>query len=60
MTVAIPATSMLKARLGSNAMRHFWWQSSDGVDLDQKLRLRPFMPLDLTAGVYLPRFGFKR
>jgi hypothetical protein len=32
MTVAIPATSML-TRL--DAMRHFWRQSSDGVDLRQ-------------------------
>jgi hypothetical protein len=32
--IAIAATSMLKARLGSNAMRHRWRQSSGGVDLD--------------------------
>jgi hypothetical protein len=32
MTVAIPATSMLEIRL--DAMRHFWWQLSDGFDLD--------------------------
>jgi hypothetical protein len=27
--------SMMEARLGSSAMRHPWWQSSDGIDLDQ-------------------------
>ena len=30
MTVAIPATSMVKARVGSNGMRHSWQLSSDG------------------------------
>jgi hypothetical protein len=34
MAVAISAPSMMEARFGSNAMRHFWSQSSDGVDLD--------------------------
>ena len=32
--MAIPATSMMKARLGLNGMCHLWRQSSDGVDLD--------------------------
>jgi len=36
--MAIPAASMLKARLGSNAMGHFWWQSSGSVDLDHVRR----------------------
>ena len=31
---ASAATSMMESRL--NAMCHFWWQSSDGVDLRQK------------------------
>jgi len=34
-TVAAPATSMMKARLGLNGIRHRWRQSSDGVDLRQ-------------------------
>ena len=34
-TVAAPAASMMKARLGLNGMRHFGRQSSYGVDLDQ-------------------------
>ena len=34
MAVAIPVTSTMEARLGSNVMRHFWRQSSDSVDLD--------------------------
>jgi hypothetical protein len=34
MAVAISAASMMEARFGSNAMHHFWSQSSDGVDLD--------------------------
>jgi hypothetical protein len=33
---------MMKARLGLNSMRHFWWQSSDSIDLDH-LR-RPLHP----------------
>ena len=33
-TVAIPATSMLESRFRFDAMRHFWRQSSDGIDLD--------------------------
>ena len=33
-SVAIPATSMLKTHLGSNAMRHRWRQSSGSIDLD--------------------------
>jgi hypothetical protein len=31
---ASAATSMMESRL--DAMCHFWWQSSDGVDLRQK------------------------
>jgi len=38
--VAIPATSILKARLGSIAMGHFWRQSSCSVDLDHGLLMR--------------------
>ena len=38
--VAIPATSMLKARLGSNAKGHVWGQSSGNFDLDHAA-LRP-------------------
>ena len=38
MPVAILAMSMMEARLGSSAMRHPWWQSSDGVDLDHAVR----------------------
>jgi hypothetical protein len=34
MMVAIPPVPMLNIRLGSNAMRHSWWQSGNGVDLD--------------------------
>jgi hypothetical protein len=30
--IASAATSTMESRL--NAMRHPWWQSSDGVDLD--------------------------
>ena len=30
----IPATSMLESRFRFDAMRHFWRQSSDGIDLD--------------------------
>jgi len=42
MTVAIPATSMVKARCGSNGMRHFWRLSSDGsIDLRQESRVAP-------------------
>jgi hypothetical protein len=26
---------MMEARLGSSAMRHPWWQPSDGIDLRQ-------------------------
>ena len=33
---AILAMSMMEARLGSSAMRHPWWQSSDGIDLRQR------------------------
>ncbi len=33
--VAIPSTSMVKARLGLNGIRHFWRLSSDGsFDVD--------------------------
>ena len=40
MRVAIPATSMVKARCGSNGMRHFWRLSSDGsIDLRQESRM---------------------
>ena len=40
MTVAIPATSMVKARCGSNGMRHPWRLSSDGsIDLRQENRV---------------------
>jgi hypothetical protein len=55
--VAIPTTWMLKARLGSNAMRHRWRQSSDSLDLPQArsqpsnlkhlelpVRLRDYLP----------------
>ena len=35
MTVAIPATSMMEARLWLNAMRHRWRQSSGSFDLRQ-------------------------
>ena len=38
MAVAISAASMMVARLGSSVMRHFWRQSSDGVDLDHVRR----------------------
>jgi hypothetical protein len=37
MTVAIPTASMMESRL--DAMRHFWWQLSDGVDLDHAVLL---------------------
>jgi hypothetical protein len=40
MTVAIPAASMMSARL--DAMRHSWRQSSGGVDLDHGSRRRWF------------------
>jgi hypothetical protein len=37
--VAIPTTSMLKARLGLNGMRHFWRQlSGSSIDLDHVRR----------------------
>jgi len=32
--IAIATSSMVEYRLWSNAMRHFWWQSSGNVDLD--------------------------
>jgi hypothetical protein len=44
MIVAIPATSMLKTRLGSNAMRHRWRQSGGGVDLDHARLLAEAVP----------------
>jgi hypothetical protein len=51
MTVAIPATSMVKARCGSNGMRHPWRLSSDGsVDLRQENRV----PL-ICSGLPVPR-----
>ena len=40
LTVAIPATSMVKARCGSNGMGHSWRLSSDGsIDLRQESRV---------------------
>ena len=40
MRVAIPATSMVKARCGSNGMRHSWRLSGDGsIDLRQESRV---------------------
>jgi hypothetical protein len=32
---AVLTTSLSRARLGLNAMRHGWWQPCGGVDLDQ-------------------------
>ncbi len=40
--IAIAATSMVESR----AMRHIWWQSSDGVDLDHAVPARGTATLD--------------
>ena len=40
MALAITAFSMMSDRLGSNAMRHYWRQSSGSVDLDHGARHR--------------------
>jgi len=57
--IAIAVTSMMESRF---AMRQFFWQSSDGVDLDQSPSTRPerFAAIDTSnspSGIARPKLA---